>query len=257
MTRSESSPVEKPWRASDDLFERLRELGFQKHTRFASLIWEGAFEGRRTSLTISRQTRTRYQGRTRRRAHLGWRLRIEMECRVMTRLYFVKESVTRWRLLRWLYRLKKQSVIEDLPSVLEGFDVVAADETWGLTLIEDWASMLNVASLLTERSSEQLRGSVYFQPERLHYGSGLLQVSDMDATWIESVLRRAARIAEGAEGLPDPTVQSAPTRLERLSRKQPLLAGALVLSAVLGGLAIMTLTGLSLVLALAWGLSRL
>jgi len=257
MTHAETKSSGARSEASSAVFDRLAELGFEKHSRFGSLIWEGAYQGRGTTLAISRQSRTRYQGQTRRRQHLGWRLRIEMGCGVMTRLFFVKESVTRWRVLRWIYRLKKQHVIENLPAVLEGFHVVARDADWGRDLLKDQATILRVASLLTERSTERLHGSVYLQPERLHYGSGLLQADDIDAAWVESLLQRAAQIADSAERLPDPTVRDRMTRLERLSRKQPLLAAALILSILLGGLIVLIFAGIGLVLALAWGLSSL
>jgi len=257
MTRSKLSSRSPAKNAFSALLHRLAELGFEKRSRFGSLIWQGSFQDRETTLTISRQSRTRYQGQSRRRQHLGYRLRIEMGCRVPTRLFFVKERATRWRLVRWLYRLKKQSVIEDPPEVLEGFHVVARDAAWGRELIKDQAAMLRVASLLTERSSEQLRGSVYFQPERLHYGSGLLQPSDIDAPWVESLLQRSAQIADSAERLPGPQIQDKTTRLERLSREQPLIGGCLILAALLGGLIILTIIGLGLVLALSWGLSSL
>ncbi len=242
---------------ASDLFERLAELGFEKQSRFGNLIWSGAYQGRGTTLTISRQGRTRHQGKTRRRQYLGWRLRIEMGCGVMTRLFFVKGSVTQWRLLRWLYRLKKQFVIEDLPEVLDGFHVVARDAIWARNLLKDQATMLRVASLLTERSTERLRGSIYFQPERLHYGSGLLQPGDIDTAWVEGILQRAAQIADNAERLPGPMIKDQTTRFEQLSRNQPLLAAGLILSILLGGLIVLTCVGLGLFLALAWGLSSL
>jgi len=257
MTRSRISSKTSAPSAFSALLQRLEALGFKKRSSFGSLIWQGQYQGRETILTISRQSRTRYQGQSRRRQHLGWRLRIEIGCQVLTRLFFVKESATRWRLVRWLYRLKKQSVIEDLPKVLEGFDVVARDAAWGRDLLKDQAAMLRVASLLTERSSARLRGSVYFQPERLHYGSGLLQPSDIDAPWVESLLQRAGQIADSAERLPGPQIQDKTTRLERLSREQPLIGGCLILAALLGGLIILTIIGLGLVLALSWGLSSL
>jgi hypothetical protein len=257
MIRTETESRDARREGAADLFERLAELGFDKQSRFGTLIWAGAYQGRGTTLTISRQSRTRYQGETRRRHHLGWRLRIEMDCGVMTRLFFVKGSVTQWRLLRWLYRLKKQFVIEDLPEVLDGFHVIARDAIWARNLLKDRAAMLRVASLLTERSTERLRGSIYFQPERLHYGSGLLQPGDIDAAWVESILQRATQIADSAERLPGPMIQDHTTRLEQLSRNQPLLAAGLILSILLGGLIVVTCVGLGLFLALAWGLSSL
>ena len=252
MTRTKNSSTTPSNKALSALLQRLAELGFEKRSRFGSLIWQGSFQDRETTLTISRQSRTRYQGQRRRRQHLGWRLRIEMDCRVMTRLFFVKSSVTRWRIVRWIYRLKKQSVIEDLPAVLEGFHVVARDAVWSRDLLSDQASMLHVASLLTERSSEQLRGSVYFQPERLHYGSGLLQPSDIDAPWVESLLQRAAQIAESAEDLPGPKLRDKTTRLERLSRERPLIGGCLVLSVLVGGLLTVVALGVGLLMILTW-----
>jgi hypothetical protein len=258
MIQAERASPEARSEASSALFDRLAEMGFEKRSRFGTLIFAGSYQGRATTLTISRQTRSVHQGQTRRRRqHLGWRLRIEMGCKVMTRLFFVKESVTRWRLLRWLYRLKKQKLIEDLPAVLEGFHVIARDAIWGQDLLKDQAAMSRVASLLTERSSEQLRGSVYFQPEHLHYGSGLLQPKDINAAWVESILQRAARIAESAERLPAPVVQDRSTRLERWSRTHPLQTGCLILAAILAGLLLIVAAGLGVFLVVAWGLSSL
>ena len=257
MIRSDTDSTDARSEGASALFDRLAALGFEKRSRFGTLIWQGSYQGRATALTISRQARTRYQGQTRRRQHLGWRLRVEMQCQVMTRLFFVKESLTRWRLIRWLYRLKKQFVIEDLPEMLDGFHVIARDAIWARNLLKDQAAMLRVASLLTERSTERLRGSIYFQPERLHYGSGLLQPGDIDAAWVESILQRAAQVADSAERLPGPMIKDQTTRFEQLSRNQPLLAAGLILSILLGGLIVLTCVGLGLFLALAWGLSSL
>jgi hypothetical protein len=256
MTHADTKSSGARSEASSAVFDRLAELGFEKRSRLGALIWEGSYQGRATTLAISRQSRTRNRGQTRRQ-HLGWRLRIVMGCGVMTRLFFVRQSVTRWRVLRWIYRLKKQHVIENMPAVLEGFHVIARDADWGRDLLRNQATMLRVASLLTERSSERLRGSVYFQPERLHYGSGLLQPKDIDTPWVESVLERTAQIADSAERLPAPQVQDRTARLERLSRKQPLLVGVLLLSAILVGLLILIALVMGSFLLVAWGLSEL
>lgn len=255
MIHAEADSTQAPEGGSDALFKHLAELGFEKRSGFGALIWEGSYQGRATTMTISRQSRTRYQGQTRRREHLGWRLRIEMGCQVMTRLFFVTGGFTNWPIIRWIYRLKKQHVIEDLPAVLEGFQVVARDKTWALDLLRDQAAMLRVASLLSERSTERLRGSIYFQPGQIHYGSGLLQPRDIDVPWVDSVLQRTAQIAESAESKPPPCVQDRPTRLERLGRERPLLMGGLVLSALVGSLLILFSVGTGLFLALAWVLS--
>jgi len=255
MLHAETDSTQAPSGDSDALFKHLVELGFEKRSRFGAVIWEGFYQGRATTLTISRQSRARHQGQIRWRQHLGWRLRIEMGCQVMTRLFFVTGGFTNWPIIRWIYRLKKQHVIEDLPTLLDGFQVVARDKTWALDLLRDKATTLRVASLLTERSTERLRGSIYFQPGQIHYGSGLLQPEDIDTHWVDSVLQRTAQIAASAESLPPPGVQDRPTRLERLGRERPLLVGGLILSALLAGLLGVFALGMGMLLALGWALS--
>jgi hypothetical protein len=74
---------------TDALGPALTALGLERSQRFGVLRWTGQYEGRVVTLSISRQGRTRYAGEVRYRQQLGFRLRIELQTKVLTRFYLV------------------------------------------------------------------------------------------------------------------------------------------------------------------------
>lgn len=233
--------------ATDALGQALTAMGLERSQRFGVTQWKGQYDGRAVTLSISRQGRTRYAGEVRYRQHLGFRLRIELQTAVPTKFYLVPAGIADSGLIRRIYRWRGTHVIEAMPEALTDFRGVARDAAWGERLLARSELADDIAGLLTERTEGGLKGSVYFEPERLHYGSGILQRADFAADWVRSILDRLARIAAVADRLPPPQRRDRPSRFAGLARRRPLLAAFVVLGGFLG---VMLVFGLVLVVML-------
>jgi len=234
--------------SGESLADALAALGFERISRFGAAAWRGRPQGRDCKVSVSRQGRTHYTGASRIRQHLGYRLRIELETVVSTRLFFVKESVTSNAVVRWIYRWRQQAVVERTPPVLRGFQVVARDAPWAERLLAERDAMQDVAHLLTDGASSKLAGSVYFQPGNVYYGSPILQ-GVVTADRVVDVIRRLDGVARAAERIAAPDVVSQPTRFERFAKRRPAAFGCLLLGGCLAALIV-----LALLLAAAIGL---
>lgn len=234
---------------TDALGRALTALGLERSQRFGVMQWKGQYEGRAVTLSISRQGRTRYAGEIRYRQHLGFRLRIELQTAVPIRFYLVPAGFANSGLMRRIYRWRGTQVIDKVPEALADFRGVARDAPWGQRLLACSELIDDIAGLLTERTHGGLQGSVYFEPETLHYGSSILKRADFEADWVRSILERLARIAAVADHLPPPQRQDRPSRFAGLARRRPLLAAFLMLGGFLGVLMVFALV-LVLILSL-------
>ncbi|WP_201068192.1 MULTISPECIES: hypothetical protein [Thiorhodovibrio] len=234
---------------TDALGQALTAMGLEPSRRFGVMLWTGQYEGRAVTLRISRQGRTRYAGEVRYRQQLGFRLRIELQTKVLTRFYLVPAAFANSGLMRRIYRWRGTQVIDKAPEALTNFRGVARDAPWGERLLACSELIDDIAGLLTERTHGGLQGSVYFEPETLHYGSGILQRADFEVDWVRSILERLARIAAVADHLPPPQRQDKPSRFAGLARRRPLLAALLMLGGFVGVLMVFALV-LVLILSL-------
>ncbi|MEM9302353.1 MAG: hypothetical protein AAGE01_09605 [Pseudomonadota bacterium] len=226
---------------TDALGQGLIDLGFERSARKGAVIWTGQVEGRETTIVISIQSRTQYAGDVKTRRHLGFRLRIQLSTTVPTRLYLVVASFAENGLMRRIYRWRRQQVLTTMPAELSEYRGVAKDLSWGRSLLERSEIVQDIAGLIEEKTERGVKGSVYFEPGELHYGSGILARDDFEPDWVASVLDRLGRIAATAESIPPPRITEKIGRIGQFTRDNP--AGGAI--AFLGAIAVVGL-GLSL-----------
>ena len=232
------------------LNEGLAALGFERSQHLGATVWSGKHQGRGCTIRVSRQGRTRYAGEVRLRQHLGFRLRIELETPVRTRLYFVKQSFTSGALVGWIYRWRRQEVVDSVPEVLAGFTAVTKERAWAQRLLEEREAMEDVAHLLRDGASPKLMGSVHLSPGEVHYGSPILAAADVTLEKVADSIRRLERIAQAAERIPPPQTTEELGRFERFAKSSPLAAALLFLGGCLALLfvfALLLFVGLLLV----------
>lgn len=185
-------------------------------------------------------SRNRYIGDARIRQFLGYRLSIQLETRVQTQLFFVKKGVASNALVRWIYRLRKQQVIEQLPSVLKGYCVVTPDPCWANKLLEEGQAMSAVGSLLNDDGAKTAQsGSIYFMPKEVRYGSPILAKDAITLSRIMDTLTRLEQIVQAAEEIEKPQVEVKPSRIARFMQRKPALGGCLIVGGVLFGVVVL------------------
>lgn len=202
------------------------ELGFERVAKLAQAAWCGRLKGRECLVTVAPQGRTRYAGEVRVRQRIGYRLRVELETSVRTRLFFVRQAIADNGVVRWIYRLKKQAVVT--PSAeLDGFKVVAREAPWAQRLLGEGTAMTAVGELLRDNATAAFAGSVYFGPTieagKVYYASPVLQLEDLTPERSLRVIERLLTVAEAAERLPPLAIPCHPSRFERLGQKHPVL----------------------------------
>lgn len=234
------------------LADALESRGFESISRFGATGWQGRHEGRGCKVMVSRQSRTKYAGEVRYRKHLGWRLRIELETVVHTRLFFVKESVTSSSIIRWIYRWRKQAVVEQVPPELDGFRVVAVDEAYAERLVSERDAMAQVGHLLRDEASAALKGSVHMLPGTVFYGSPILSRDQVTTDRVLAVIRRLDEITRAAESIPPPTVPSRLSRFEKFAKRRPVAAVLMFLGGCLAALALFALLIVAALVAVAY-----
>jgi hypothetical protein len=231
----------------DPIQEALARAGFERAPSTLRTAWRRDQNGRICKVGLIRQSKTRYAGEIRVRQPLGYRLRIDLDTAVGTRLFFVRESITAWAPVAWVYRLRKQVVIAQLPPALEGFHVVARDAPWAERLLQEAEAVEAAGALLHEHATATLAGSVYFGPGSLHYASPILQIHDLGPDQTLLAIDRLDTIAAAAERIESPRSAVKLSRLERLSKDHPYVAAFVILGAILFGL--LLVVGLMLGLA--------
>lgn len=164
---------------------------------------------------------------------LGYILRVDTSTTVKARVFFVREQYTENTFMRWIYHLRRQTVIDNVPAALGGFHVVARDSHWAQRLLRETGVVAAAAGLLKERASTARAGSVHFGPGSLHYASPILQADDLTPAYLQNVIERLTTIGAGAERTPPPTIVTELTRLEKLSKQHPIAAGIVILSGIL------------------------
>ena len=220
------------------LEKALESRGFVRDPGIVRARWRGQVDGRSCHVELSVQGRTRYSGEVRTRDHLGYRLRIDLSTPLHTRLFLVRSAIARNRLVRWIYRLRKQHTIAEVPAALQGFDVVAVDRDFALRLIHQPRVASAIGELLTRDATAKLAGSVHFGPGTIYYSSPILQADAITPERVAEVTENLLSTLTTAEVLPKPEITSVPTRLEALSKRQPLLVAGLILIGGLGALMI-------------------
>ncbi len=224
------------------------ERGLARVPRMAQAGWEGRVGGRHCAISVAPQKRTRYAGEVRVRQQIGYRLRVELETSVRTRLFFVRGAVASNPLVRLIYRLRRQAVLV-APAALPGFSVVTSDATWAHGFLAQPAAMAATAELVADLATPTFAGSVYFSPtsERgmLYYGSPTIQLEEVTAERALRVIERLTGIAATAERLPAPQVAVQIGAFGRFSEKHPALLAIGLLGCALvalGGMALVVLT---------------
>ena len=213
------------------LNDALTQRGFQREFRHGNTLWHGRHHERNCTISVRRQSRNRYIGDARIRQYLGYRLSIQLETRVRTQLFFVKKGVASNALVRWIYRLRKQQVIEQLPSVLDGYCAATRDTRWAGKLLAETQAMSAVGRLLNDDDAKTaLSGSLYFMPEEVRYGSPILAKDAITLSRVMDTLTRLEQIAQAAEGIEKPQVDIEPSRIARFMQRKPAASGCLVLA---------------------------
>jgi hypothetical protein len=229
----------------------LSSLGFERTARFGVAGWRGLVEGRACNVSVKALRRTRYYGEVRSSQLVGYKLNVDLETSVRTKLFLVKRSFARNPIVRVAYRVRRQVTVADLPPPLQDFHAVVGDETWARRFLEQGEAVGAAAELLREDATPAYMGSVYFMPTsesgRLYYASPIVSLEALTTERAQRVIERLESILRVAEALPPPEVPVRVGRFGRLTEKHPWV-GAL---AVLGGLGlIFTTLGLALSLAL-------
>ena len=224
------------------LEQELSRLGFSRRVGSTQISWRGRWSGRDCIVSVARERRTSYAGEVRLRETLGYRLRAELATTIRTQLYFVREGFARNALVRWVYRLRRQLVIERLPDDLRGFVAVTIDRDWAERFVTESGTTGEVCSLLTEGATTALAGNVYIAPTsesgRVYYASPIVDLDTLSADRSRVVLDRLERIGAAAERLPPPTVVREVGAFGRFSEKYPW---AIAVGGLLGCMALLAL----------------
>lgn len=230
----------------------LEPLGFSRANGLAQTSWSGETHGRNRRVSIAARKRTRYSGEVRRSELLGYQLRIELGTTTHVRLFFVRSGFARSMIVRWLYRLRRQKVIGEVPPALQGFCVVTPDPEWSRPLLQDPEAIAAIAHLLTEDAAPNFAGSVHFAPGTVHYASPIVPLERLTPLHALTQLDRLEALAVGAERLPAPEIPAQTTGFEAWAQHNPL---ALAL-AVIAGLMLILLIGAGLMIVIAAMLMR-
>lgn len=212
--------------------ERLQNRGFIESSRLTAKVWTRPAPAR-ALVVLSRQSRTRYAGEIRYRKHLGYRLRIDLDCNAPTRFYVVKRTLARSRLLRRIWRWRQLELIESTPASLREHVVLARERAWTSTLLLNPEADDAIAELTT-RHAGRLNGSVILEPGVLTYASPILTRDAVTASYVEDMLDGLETIATTCEQLPRPDHPLQPSRLQALTRKHPLAAPLAVIAGLFG-----------------------
>lgn len=222
----------------EPLGQHLESRGFRRIPELASAHWTGEIDGRSCDVRIATQGRTRYSGEVRRREHLGYRLRIELTTPLNARLFFVREDFAKNWLIRGIYRLRKQHVLNDMPAALKGFRAVTVDREYAQRLIQQPRAVTDIGDLLNLNASATLAGSIHFGPGAVFYASPILQEEALTPECVVEINEKLLSIITSAEALPPPQNRCVPTFLETFSKSQPILAVILILCGVLAAMLI-------------------
>lgn len=228
--------------------EALIARGFVPEKRFAALLWKREAPSR-CMVTLSRQSRTRYAGEVRYRQHLGFRVRIDLDCAVYTRLYLVKSGIARSRILRRIWRWRRLHLMENLPPELDGHAVLASEADWAEILLRESDAMRAMRDLLT-RHAGNLNGSVHLEPGTLAYASPILSGALVDAAFVEDMLDGLETIGNACAQIPPPRRALPPSRLRTFTRERPLAAALLAIGALLGCSVLLATFGFGLLIGL-------
>ena len=231
-----------------EISEALGARGFVPKKRFASMLWERPAPGGCT-IALSRQSRTRYAGEVRYRQHLGFRVRIDLDCEVYTGLYFVKSGLARSRILRRIWRWRRLHLVEELPAGLDGHVMLAREPDWADRLLLDGDTTGALGDLL-DRHAGKLAGSVYLEPGTLAYASPILTASMVEASFVEQTLDELETVRDACARIPPPRRALPPSKLRAFTRDRPLAAALLTIGALLGCLGVLGMIGFGLLVGL-------
>ena len=248
----EPAPPATPVTVADrarEIGEALAARGFGESRRFTSWLWARPAP-RPCQIVLSRQSRTKYAGEIRYRKHLGFRVRIDLDCEVYTRIYFVRAGMAKSGILRRIWRWRGLQLIENVPAVIDDHVVLAREADWAGALLLDHEAVEAVAELL-RRYAGRLSGSVYLEPGTLAYGSPLLSGARVEADYVENMLDALETISAACERLPQPSRPMKPSKLRAFAREHPLAAAVTMIGGLLGCLLVVTLIGSALLLGLA------
>lgn len=225
-----------------ELDRALIEQGFVREPGQMLVVWRGRWNGRDCVVRAAPQRRTRYAGEVRYRATLGYRLRAELETRVRTQLFFVREGFADNFVVRWIYKLRKQSAVTAVPDALRGFVAVTIDPAWTERFFFETEAMAAVGRLLNEDAKPSLAGSVHLMPTsqmgKVHFASPVLPLDRITPERTRSILDSMERIAVGAERIPAPQVVREVGAIGRFTEQHPWAAAAGLLLGCMGIMAL-------------------
>ena len=230
-----------------DVDASLTSLGFTRSTTLAQVKWRGETHNRACLISIAPRKRTRHSGGVRGSELLGYVLRIDLGIAVSVRLLFVRSAFAHSAIVRWVYRLRRQKVIAEVPAALQGFCGVTTDPDWSRRLLLDPDAIAATASLLRQDAKPDFAGSVYFGPDTLYYASPIVPLQRLTALRTLTALDQLETVAVAAERLPAPVKPARMTWLEALTKRSPLLS----VLVIIGGLMAVVAFGVGLVIALA------
>lgn len=203
----------------------LTELGFERQARVAQASWRGQWNGRYCVVRVAPQRRTRYSGEERHRTTLGFRLRVELETRVRTQLFFVRASITKNFVIRQIYKWRRQTVVAEVPDAMRGFAAVTIEPSWAREYLSQTDAMTAIAQLLLEDAQPTFAGSVYLAPTskmgKLYYASPIIGPDRLTGARVRSVLERLESAAAAAERISPPQAVHKVGAFGRFSEEHP------------------------------------
>lgn len=227
--------------AATDFLEQLGEISFEHETGMGHITCKGSPGARATEIRMAQVSTSNHTGDgLDQRSHLGFRLSVVTQTHLSVWLFFVPERFARKAWVRWLYRIKRWSVIGIPDPALAEFRAVAEDTRWTSRFMLDVKAMDAVQALLTEKRRPGPEPSLHLDPERLHYGSPILNADDLDTTWVQQLIERLHLIADRVEQLPPPANPAHFNRLQLFGRKHPVMLGLILVVGILAGLAVIT-----------------
>ena len=228
--------------------EALGRRGFVPAPRFASRLWQRPAPHRCT-VTLTRQSRTRYVGEVRYRKHLGFRVRIDLDCEVPSRFYLVQSKLAGSGLLRRIWSWRGLQLVEKVPAAIDGHVMLAREADWAGALLLEEDAIDAIADLLS-RHAGRLAGSVYLEPGVLAYASPILDGTEVESGYVEDMLDGLETLRDACERLPRPSRPLRPSRLQAFARDRPLAAALALIGALMGCLFTLSMVLFALVIGL-------
>jgi hypothetical protein len=160
--------------------------------------WHAERGGRTWTLSLAPQRRTRYIGELRVRELMGQRLRISVTTAIKDKLYVVPEDFANTWWVRWLYRLRGWTTLNGTM----GHSVVTDSPEWATRVVQRPGFPEHMRWMQHTHVASGPLGSFYVHAGKAHYGSPILDSSQVTLDFVEQLLSRMEAVLRDAEGVP-------------------------------------------------------